>query len=209
MRISVIAKHHERPAWLRTAYGCAAEVSLESRPKCSKCRKDMIRRGADDYSENRTGRGTEAGTGDGQARGPRDSCLPIRSRPHFDEVRDDAGPGRGTLWGYCPRNRAHHQSLQLTSQIVVDWSEGAGTANDRRAGEGGNWRLHSRSASLGAKKQHSAARPKHVQTADALTGAANGLFVVSAPSISSIVRPRVSKPKNKTATSARTYQAAK
>src|SRR5258706_7003868 len=37
-------------------------------------------------------------------------ALPIRSRPRLDELRDDAGPGRGALWGYCPRNRAHHQS---------------------------------------------------------------------------------------------------
>ena len=48
-----------------------------------------------------------------------------------------------------------------------------------------------------------------VQTADALTGAAAGPLAVSALSISSIVRPRVSKPMNRTATSARTYQAAK
>src|SRR5260370_19202493 len=78
---------------------------------------------ADDYSEDRIGRGTEAGTGGDQARGTRDSCLPIRSSPQLDEVRDDAVPGRRTLWVYCPRNRALHQSLQLTSQVLPYWDQ--------------------------------------------------------------------------------------
>ena len=51
-------------------------------------------------------------------------------------------------------------------------------------------------------------RLKLVQAAGALT-VVTGPLAVSAMSISSIVRPRVSKPMNKTATSARTYQAAK
>ena len=47
------------------------------------------------------------------------------------------------------------------------------------------------------------------QAAGALTGAAAGRLAVSALSISSIVRPRVSKPMKMTAISARMYQLAK
>jgi hypothetical protein len=37
------------------------------------------------YSENRTDCGTEtASNGDREARDPRDTCLPIRSRPHLN-----------------------------------------------------------------------------------------------------------------------------
>jgi len=51
---------------------------------------------------------------------PASQFGPVRG---FDEVRDDAGPGRGALRSYCPRNRAHHRSPQLTSQILVDWNQ--------------------------------------------------------------------------------------
>jgi hypothetical protein len=89
---------------------------------------------ADECGEGRTGCGTETDTakGDLQARDPQDTCLPIRSRPHLDELRDDAGAGRRAISGHCRRDREDYQAPQLTSQILVDWSQ-----HD----QGGSWSL--------------------------------------------------------------------